>query len=55
VPLSPEAEHRGEQEDDHPFGTSDVQHAIQDGTAWIPPESPTPEGPAERGELGENH
>jgi hypothetical protein len=55
VPLSPEAEHRAEEDDDHLFGTSDVQHAIQDGTAWIPPESPTPEGPAERGELGEDH
>lgn len=26
------------------FGTTDVQKAIADGTAWIPPESPTPEG-----------
>jgi hypothetical protein len=55
VPLSPEAEHRVENLDDQLFGTTDVQHAIQDGTSWIPPESPTPEGPAERGEVGEDH
>ena len=55
VPLSPEAEHRAEREDEQLYGTTDVQHAIEDGTAWIPPESPTPEGPAERGELGEDH
>jgi hypothetical protein len=55
VPLSPEAEHRVENEEEQLFGTTDVQHAIQDGTAWIPPESPTPEGPAERGEIGEDH
>ncbi len=50
VPLSPEAEHREELEDAQLYGTSDLQRAIEDGTAWIPPESPTPEGPAERGE-----
>lgn len=55
VPLSPEAEHRVENLDEQLFGTTDVQHAIQDGTSWIPPESPTPEGPAERGEVGEDH
>src|SRR5262245_56008285 len=55
VPLSPEAEHLVENEDEQLFGTTDVHHAIQDGTSWIPPESPTPEGPAERGEIGEDH
>jgi len=55
VPLSPEAEHRVEDEDAQLYGTTDIQHAIQDGTAWIPPESPTPEGPTERGEIGEDH
>ncbi|HKO16123.1 MAG TPA: BON domain-containing protein [Gemmatimonadaceae bacterium] len=55
VGLSPEAEHKSEDLDADLFGTTDVQHAIQDGTAWIPPESPTPEGPAEGGELGEEH
>jgi len=29
------------------FGTTDVHSAIADGTAWIPPESPTQEGNAE--------
>jgi hypothetical protein len=28
----------------HLSGTADVQDAIAGGTAWIPPESPTPEG-----------
>jgi hypothetical protein len=30
--------------DKHLFGTTDVQDAIAGGTAWIPPEGPTPEG-----------
>jgi hypothetical protein len=30
--------------DKHLFGTSDIQDAIAGGTAWIPPEAPTPEG-----------
>jgi hypothetical protein len=41
------------------YGTSDVQNAIAHGTAYIPPESPTPEGmrgtDAGPGELGEDH
>lgn len=44
VPLSPEAEHLEEDLDARLFGTSDIQKAITDGTAWIPPEAPTPEG-----------
>ena len=44
VPLSPEAEHLEENLDARLYGTTDVQAAIEDGTAWIPPESPTPEG-----------
>ena len=44
VPLSPEAEHLEEDLDARLFGTSDVRSAIQDGTAWIPPTSPTQEG-----------
>jgi hypothetical protein len=55
VPLSPEAEHMQEDLDADLFGTTDVQHAIEDGTAWIPPESPTPEGLTGRDEIGENH
>jgi hypothetical protein len=56
VPLSPETE--GVQDDiDHElYGTTDVGHAIADGTAWIPPESPTPEGFInERNQSGEEH
>jgi hypothetical protein len=44
VPLSPEAEHLEEDLDARLYGTTDVQAAIEEGTAWIPPESPTPEG-----------
>jgi len=55
VPLSPEADHAVEDEDAQLYGTTDMQHAIEDGTSWIPPESPTPEGFVERGESGEDH
>jgi len=55
VPLSPEAEHRHEDLDSELFGTTDVQHAIEDGTAWIPPESPAQEGFTGRDQSGENH
>ena len=44
VPLSPEAEHLEEDLDSRLFGTTDVGNAIQNGTAWIPPTSPTQEG-----------
>lgn len=44
VSLSPEAEHLEEDLDARLFGTTDVGKSIQDGTAWIPPESPTQEG-----------
>jgi hypothetical protein len=37
------------------WGTTDVQKSIGEGTPWIPPESPTPEGPTGRGEYGEDH
>ena len=41
------------------FGTTDVQSAIAHGTAWIPPEGPTPEGlegsEADPEDLGEQH
>ena len=43
LPLSPEAEHLVER-DSQRIGTADIGTAIADGTAWIPPESPTPEG-----------
>lgn len=44
VPLSPEVEQVRESLDDRLYGTTDVQDAIAEGTAWNPPDSPTPEG-----------
>src|SRR5581483_10581803 len=55
VPLSPETETLEEDIDSELYGTTDVGHAIQDGTAWIPPESPTQEGLTGRNEFGEDH
>jgi hypothetical protein len=55
VPLSPEAEHLEADLDADLYGTTDVLHAIEDGTPWVPPESPTPEGLTGRDEIGENH
>src|ERR1700750_91255 len=37
VPLSPETEGVQDDVDHELYGTTDVGHAIQDGTAWIPP------------------
>jgi hypothetical protein len=55
VPLSPEAEHREEDLNAELYGTTDVQQVMENGTPWIPPESPTPEGLTGRDEIGENH
>ncbi|NUQ20430.1 MAG: BON domain-containing protein [Gemmatimonadaceae bacterium] len=44
VPMSPEVEQVQESLDDRLYGTTDVQDAIAEGTAWNPPDSPTPEG-----------
>ncbi|HEY6829569.1 MAG TPA: BON domain-containing protein [Gemmatimonadaceae bacterium] len=55
VPLDPEAETVHEDLDAELYGTTDVGHAIQDGTPWIPPESPTQEGFTGRNEFGEDH
>jgi BON domain-containing protein len=44
MPIDPEADSVQDDMDHELYGTTDVRHAIQDGTAWIPPESPTPEG-----------
>lgn len=57
VPLSPEAETLEEDLDSRLYGTSDVGKAISEGTAWIPPESPTQEGleGTEGGAPGEDH
>ena len=53
-------EARGDDDlDERMFGTTDVQDAIAHGTAYIPPESPTPEGlrgtDAGPGEMSEDH
>lgn len=53
VAFSPEAEHLEEDLDAQLSGTTDVGKAIVDGTAWIPPESPTQEGID--GARGEDH
>src|SRR5687767_6246399 len=59
VPFSAEAEHLEEDLDSRLFGTTDVGNAIESGTAWIPPESPTPEGSsgtdARPPDYGEDH
>ena len=58
VSISPETEVQNEDVDAELYGTTDVGHAIEEGTAWIPPEAPTPEGypgEDERGEFGEDH
>ena len=44
VPINPEAESVQDDIDHELYGTTDVGHAIADGTAWIPPTSPTQEG-----------
>lgn len=44
VPLDPESDTAVEDLDARLYGTTDVGKAIADGTAWIPPESPTQEG-----------
>ena len=53
-------QNRGDEDlDERMFGTTDVQDAIAHGTAYIPPESPTPEGirgtDAGPGEMSEDH
>jgi len=55
VPLDPETETVHEDLDAELYGTTDVGHAIQEGTPWIPPESPTQEGFTGRNEFGEDH
>jgi hypothetical protein len=58
---SPEVHlNRGDEDlEERMFGTTNVQDAIAHGTAYIPPESPTPEGlrgtDAGAGEYGEDH
>ena len=55
APLEPETEALHEDLDAELYGTRDVGHAIQEGTPWIPPESPTQEGLTGRNEFGEDH
>jgi hypothetical protein len=55
VPLSPEVEQTTDRLDEQLYGTSDVQKATEAATAWIPPESPTPEGPVNDRDFGEDH
>jgi hypothetical protein len=57
VPLNPEADHLVEDVDAALWGTTDVSNAIERGTAWIPPEAPTPEGleGSEGSPPGEDH
>ncbi len=56
VPLSPEVDEATDDLDAELYGTTDVRKAIEEGTPWVPPESPTQEGFAgERGESGEHH
>ena len=42
--ANPETEHLEEDLDAHLYGTTDLQSAIERGTAWVPPDRPTPEG-----------
>lgn len=44
VPFGDEDAEVRDDLDSRLFGTTDVQQAIADGTPWIPPQSPTPEG-----------
>lgn len=44
VPLADTVAEVEDELDDRLWGTTDVQKTISEGTAWIPPESPTPEG-----------
>ncbi len=55
MPLDPESESRMDDIDHELYGSTDVGHAIADGTAWIPPESPTQEGFVEDPRAGEDH
>jgi hypothetical protein len=56
---SDSAEHLEENLDAQLYGTHDVQQAIERGTAWEPPDSPTPEGIAGQEpdirQYGEDH
>jgi len=55
VPLSPEVEQVADDPEAELYGTTNVQKVIEEGTSWIPPESPTQEGLSGKGEFGEDH
>jgi hypothetical protein len=57
VPLDPEDESVRDDPEARLYGTTDIGKAIADGTAWIPPESPTQEGleGTAGGSPGEDH
>jgi len=59
VPLSDESEHLADAPETELAGTTDLQSAIERGTAWNPPDGPTPEGmsgtDAGPEEYGERH
>src|SRR4051812_5276569 len=55
MPMSPEVEQVTDDLDEQQFGTTDRQKAIEGATAWIPPESPTPEGVSQERDFGEDH
>ncbi|HEY4218877.1 MAG TPA: BON domain-containing protein [Gemmatimonadaceae bacterium] len=56
VPMEAENDEVADDLDSELYGTTDVRKAIEEGTAWIPPESATQEGFVEdRGETGEAH
>ena len=44
IEVGPEAEHLEEDLEARLYGTQDLQSAIERGTAWVPPDRPTPEG-----------
>ncbi len=55
MPREAEDEEVQEDLDADLYGTTDVSKAIEEGTPWIPPDSPTQEGFTRGGEFGENH
>ena len=57
VPIPPEADGSVEDLDARLYGTTDVGKTIEEGTAWVPPTSPTPEGLGgqDSAASGENH
>jgi BON domain len=59
VPFSDEVAQVTDFAEEQALGTSDVQKAIEEGTAYIPPEAPTPEGLSGSdvgpGAMGEDH